>query len=258
MTPLLELRNVYKFFGGLCAINDVSLTIGRGEVIGLVGDNAAGKSTLMKILAGVHRPTDGQILIEGRPVVFHSPKESRKAGIEMLFQIQDLAMVPELDVADNLFLGKELCRKIGGINIPFLLDRKTMRERSRAFLQDLGIRVDSVTEKVRYLSGGQQQSVSIARTVFFDARLIILDEPTSSISVKETRRVLELIHQLKEKGVSVIIVSHRMDEIFSTADRIAVLRRGVKIADVRKEDTTMEEIIKKIVSVEKENVENVR
>ncbi len=253
---LVELRSVYKFFGGLCAVNDVSLTIGRGEVIGLVGDNAAGKSTLMKILAGVHRPTDGEILIDGQPVFFRSPKDARAAGIEMLFQIQDLAMVPELDVADNLFLGKELYRRIfGRYELPLLLDRKAMRARSRALLRELGIRVDAVTEKVRHLSGGQQQSVSIARTVFFDARLIILDEPTSSISVKETRKVLDLILQLKTKGVAVIVVSHRMDDIFSTADRIVVLRRGVKIEDVRKEDTTMEEIIRKIVAVEKESMQ---
>lgn len=256
MEPLLELRGIYKFFGGLCAVSDVSLTVGHGEVIGLVGDNAAGKSTLMKILAGVHRPTDGEILIDGQSVVFRSPKDARQAGIEMLFQIQDLAMVPELDVADNLFLGKEIYRQLFGTHgIPLLLDRKAMRERSRVFLRELGIRVDSVTEKVRYLSGGQQQSVSIARTVFFDARLIILDEPTSSISVKETRKVLDLILQLKGKGVSVIVVSHRMDDIFSTADRIVVLRRGMKIEDVRKEETTMEEIIRKIVAVEKESMQ---
>ena len=254
MEALFEARHLYKFFGGLCAVNDVSLTINKGEVIGLVGDNAAGKSTLMKILSGVHQPTDGQILVEGQEVVFRSPRDARNAGIEMLFQIQDLAMVPELDVADNLFLGKELYRKLfGKYELKFLLDRKTMRSRSRSFLKELGIRIDAVTEKAGHLSGGQQQSVSIARTVFFDARLIILDEPTSSISVRETRKVLDLIRELKEKGVSVVIVSHRMDEIFSTADRIVVLRRGRKIEDVSKENTTIEEIIKKIVGIEKED-----
>jgi ABC-type sugar transport system ATPase subunit len=255
MAPLVELRNIYKFFGGLCAVNNVSLEIHRGKVIGLVGDNAAGKSTLMKILSGVHVPTDGDIFFEGSPVRFRSPKNARNLGIEMLFQIQDLAMVPELDVADNLFLGKELYKKfLGKYELKFLLDRKSMREKSRDFLKELGIHVDSVTEKARHLSGGQQQSVSIARTVFFDARLIILDEPTSSISVKETRKVLDLILQLKSQGVAVIIVSHRMDDIFSTADRIVVLRRGKKIEDVRKEDTTMEDIIKKIVSAEKQSM----
>ena len=255
MQPLVEMQNIYKFFGGLCATNDISLTVGKGEVIGLVGDNAAGKSTLMKILSGVHRPTEGQIFIEGKEMVAKSPRDARNAGIEMLYQIQDLAMVPELDVADNLFLGKELYKKLGSLEMKFVLDRKTMRERSRHFLRELGIRVDAVTEKAKNLSGGQQQSVSIARTVFFDAKLVILDEPTSSISVKETRKVLELILELKRQGVSVIIVSHRMDDIFSTADRIVVLRRGRKIEDVAKENTTMEEIIKKIVSVEHESMQ---
>jgi simple sugar transport system ATP-binding protein len=255
METLIEMKNIYKFFGGLCALNNVSLKIDKGTVIGLVGDNAAGKSTLMKILSGVHRPTEGHIFFENKPVTFRSPRDARNSGIEMLFQIQDLAMIPELDVADNLFLGKEIYKKVfKAFELKFLLDRKTMREKSRIFLRDLGVNVDSVTEKAKNLSGGQQQSISIARTLFFNARLVILDEPTSSISVRETRKVLDMILQLKEKGVSVIIVSHRMDDVFSTADRIVVLRRGQKIEDVRREDTTMENIIKKIVSREKQSM----
>ena len=166
--------------------------------------------------------------------------------------ILGLVMVPELEVADNLFLGKELYRRWLGLDL--VLDRRAMRERSRGLLRELGINIPAVTEKVKHLSGGQQQSVSIAHTVFFDARLVILDEPTSSISINETRKVLDLILELKRKGVSSIIVSHRMDDIFSTADRIVVLRRGHKIEDVRKEDTSMEEIIKKIVHAEKESM----
>ena len=232
MTPLLELKNVYKFFGGLCAVNDVSLSIDRGEVVGLVGDNAAGKSTLMKILAGVHQPTEGEYLLDGKRFVARSPRDARNAGIEMVFQIQDMALVPELDVADNLFLGKELYRRLFGFGPCIVLDRTAMREQSRVLLERLGIHLPGVTEKVKFLSGGQQQSVSIARTVFFEARLVILDEPTSSISIKETQKVLDLILQLKRDGISSIIVSHRMDDIFSTADRIVVLRRGKKIEDV--------------------------
>jgi simple sugar transport system ATP-binding protein len=249
---LVELRHIYKFFGGLCAKNDVSLTIDPGEVIGLVGDNAAGKSTLVKIIAGVYAPTEGEYFLDGHCFVPRSPRDARDAGIEMVFQIQDMALVPELDVADNLFLGKELYRRWLGLDL--VLDRRTMQEPSRGLLRELGINIPAVTEKVKHLSGGQQQSVSIARTVFFDARLVILDEPTSSISIQETRKVLDLILELKRKGVSSIIVSHRMDDIFSTADRIVVLRRGRKIEDVRKEDTTMEEIIKKIVHAEKESM----
>lgn len=254
MPPLIELQNISKYFGGICAINNVSLSVARGEVIGLVGDNAAGKSTLMKIISGVHLPTKGKLLVEGHPVVFHSPQYARDAGIEMVFQIQDPALVPDLDVADNLFLGREIFKKLfGKYEVKWLLDRKTMRERSRAFLEKLMINVDSVTEKTNVLSGGQQQSIAIARAVFFEAKLVILDEPTSNISVNETHKVLELILKLRSKGVSVIIVSHRMDDIFSTADRIVVLRRGRKIEDVAKEDTSVEKVVQHIVKGDEEH-----
>ncbi len=254
MPPLIELQNISKYFGGICAINNVSLSVARGEVIGLVGDNAAGKSTLMKIISGVHLPTKGKLLVEGHPVVFHSPQYARDAGIEMVFQIQDPALVPDLDVADNLFLGREIFKKLfGKYEVKWLLDRKTMRERSRAFLEKLMINVDSVTEKTNVLSGGQQQSIAIARAVFFEAKLVILDEPTSNISVNETHKVLELILKLRSKGVSVIIISHRMDDIFSTADRIVVLRRGRKIEDVAKEDTSVEKVVQHIVKGDEEH-----
>ena len=208
----------------------------------------------MKIISGVHLPTKGKLLVEGHPVVFHSPQYARDAGIEMVFQIQDPALVPDLDVADNLFLGREIFKKLfGKYEVKWLLDRKTMRERSRAFLEKLMINVDSVTEKTNVLSGGQQQSIAIARAVFFEAKLVILDEPTSNISVNETHKVLELILKLRSKGVSVIIISHRMDDIFSTADRIVVLRRGRKIEDVAKEDTSVEKVVQHIVKGDEEH-----
>jgi simple sugar transport system ATP-binding protein len=170
-------------------------------------------------------------------------------GIEMLFQ--DLALVPELDVAENLFLGKEVSRSFFGmIPMKFLLDRRKMSAKAEEFLKDLCINVENVHEKVRNLSGGQQQSVSIARTLFFNAKLVILDEPTSAISVRETQRVLELISQLKAKSVSVIIVSHRMEDIFAVADRIVVLRKGSKVEDVAKGGTSMEQVIRKIIGVD--------
>jgi len=248
MEKLLEMQNIYKFFGGLCAVNKVTLDIYKGQVLGLVGDNAAGKSTLMKILSGVYTPSDGEIHFKEQKVRFRNPQDARNLGIEMLFQ--DLALVPELDVTDNLFLGKELYKKIVGLN--FLLDRKMMRSKSETFLKQLGINVASVNEKVRNLSGGQQQSVSIARTMFFEAKLVILDEPTSAISVKETRRVLDLILQLKGQGISVIIVSHRMEDIFQVSDRIVILRHGRKVEDVEKQNTTPDQIIKKIIGMETE------
>jgi ribose transport system ATP-binding protein len=249
MEPLLEMRNISKFFGGLCAVNRVNFSVGKGEVIGLVGDNAAGKSTLMKILAGAYSPSEGEIFFEGSHVRFHDPQDARGIGIEMLFQ--DLALVPELDVAENLFLGKEFCKKLfGRVPLRFLLDRGRMSAKAADFLKDLCINVENVHEKVRNLSGGQQQSVSIARTLFFNAKLVILDEPTSAISVRETQRVLELISQLKAKAVSVIIVSHRMEDIFAVADRVVVLRRGSKVEDIAKGSTSTEQVIRKIIGPE--------
>lgn len=252
MGTFVQMENIYKLFGGVCAINNVCFEIDKGEVIGLVGDNAAGKSTLMKVLAGVYLPTDGKIYVKGKKTFFHSPRDARNLGIEMLFQ--DLALIPELDVTDNLFLGKEISQKLfKKVEVKFILDKKTMKQKTVNFLKELEINIDSVDQKVKVLSGGQRQSVSIARTIFFNSELVILDEPTSAISVKETQKVLELILHLKEKGISAIIVSHRLDDIFKVADRIVVLKRGHKIEDVEKSKTTPEEIIKKIVGVESNN-----
>jgi simple sugar transport system ATP-binding protein len=249
MAPLLEMRNISKYFGGLCAVSRVDFSVGRGEVVGLVGDNAAGKSTLMKILAGAYSPSEGEMYFEGVRVRFRDPQDARGAGIEMLFQ--DLALVPELDVAENLFLGKEVFKTLfGKVPVKFLLDRKRMNSKAAEFLKDLCINVEDVHEKVRNLSGGQQQSVSIARTLFFNAKLVILDEPTSAISVRETQRVLELISQLKASSVSVIIVSHRMEDIFAVADRIVVLRRGRKVEDIAKGSTSTEQVIRRIIGSE--------
>jgi ABC-type sugar transport system ATPase subunit len=254
MEPLLEMRNISKFFGGLCAVDRVNFAVGKGEVVGLVGDNAAGKSTLMKILAGAYSPSEGEIWFEGVRVRFHDPQDARGAGIEMLFQ--DLALVPELDVAENLFLGKEVAKTLfGKLPIRFLLDRKRMNAKAAEFLKDLCINVEDVHEKVRNLSGGQQQSVSIARTLFFNAKLVILDEPTSAISVRETQRVLELISQLKANSVSVIIVSHRMEDIFAVADRVVVLRRGRKVEDVAKGATSTEQVIRRIIGAEADSAD---
>jgi simple sugar transport system ATP-binding protein len=222
----------------------------------LVGDNAAGKSTLMKVLAGLYTATDGEILVDRIRAHFRCPKDARERGIEMLFQ--DLALVPELDVAENLFLGREISKRIlGRYPVGFLLDRKAMRFRAAQFLDELGIHVPSVREKVRNLSGGQQQSIAIARTIFFSARLAILDEPTSAISIRETRRVLELIRELKRKAIAAVVVSHRMEDIFSVADRIVVLRRGHKVEDVRREDTNPEHVVRKIIGAEAADAEAV-
>ncbi|MCL5071268.1 MAG: ATP-binding cassette domain-containing protein [Actinobacteria bacterium] len=252
MDNLVSMKNIYMMFGGLCANNNVDIEINKGEVIGLVGDNAAGKSTLMKILAGVYSPTSGEIYFENKPVKFKSPQDSRGYGIEMLFQ--DLALVPELDVTDNLFLGKEIPIVLfNKLKLKFLLNRNKMKKMSAKFLKELEINVASVDEKVKNLSGGQMQSVAIARAIFFNAKLVILDEPTASISVKETKKVLNLVTQLKQKGISVVIVSHRMEDIFAVADRIIVLKRGTKVKDVERGKTSQEDIIKSIIGDEAKN-----
>lgn len=249
MSHRVQMTGVYKAFGGHCALQGVDFHVGEGEVVGLVGDNAAGKSTLMKVLSGLYAPTSGEIRVDGETVRFRHPRDARDRGIEMLFQ--DLALVPELDVAENLFLGREIpIRLPGNFAPPFLLDRKTMRRRAAEFLADLGIHVPSVRMPVKTLSGGQQQSIAIARTLFFGARMVILDEPTSAISIRETRRVLELIQGLKRKGVSAVIVSHRMEDIFAVADRIVVLRRGRKVEDVPCNRVVPEDIVRAIIGLD--------
>jgi len=242
--PLVEMRGIRKAFGAVQALAGVDLVLHAGEVLGLVGDNAAGKSTLMKILTGVHRPDAGEILFEGRRVVFHSPRDSRALGIEMIYQ--NLALAPNLDVVANVFLGREVTR----VALPHAvewLDERRMESETRALLGRLRINIDSVRRPVERLSGGQQQAVAIARAVAFQARVVIMDEPTASLAVKEVGKVLDLVMQLRAKGVSVILISHRLQDIFTVADRVMVLRGGQHVAVRRIGDTTMDEIVKHIV-----------
>jgi ABC-type sugar transport system ATPase subunit len=245
--PLVEMRGIAKAFGAVQALRGADLELGRGEVLGLVGDNAAGKSTFMKILTGVHRPDAGQILFEGRPVAFHSPRDSRALGIEMIYQ--NLALAPNLDVVANVFLGRELTRPAP---VPGLrwLDERRMEAETRALLDRLRIGIDSVRRPVDRLSGGQQQAVAIARAVAFQARIVIMDEPTASLAVKEVGKVLDLVVALRSKDVSVIVISHRLQDIFSVADRVMVLRGGQTAAVRRVAETTMDEVVKHIVGAE--------
>ena len=241
--PLVEMRNVSKRFGAIVALRQVSLAIGAGEVVGLVGDNAAGKSTLMKILSGVHSPDAGEILLDGRPCAFTSPMDARGAGIEMVYQ--DFALVPELSVTQNIFLGRELLQP--GLRSRFV-DKPRMRERATHLIERLGLRVPPVDTPVRAISGGQQQAVAIARATAFDARLVIMDEPTANLGMAAIGKVRAAIGRLKSHGVAVIVISHRIEDVLETADRAVVLKHGAVVGERRIEDTRSGELVHMIVA----------
>jgi len=234
------MEGIHKYFGPVRALQGVDLVLHRHEVLGLVGDNGAGKSTLMKVLTGVYQPDRGQIYLEGRPTRFNNPHDSRAAGIEMVYQ--DLALAGNLHIAGNVFLGREPTRKyLGGLIS--LLDHKKMVEEARQLLERLKIDIRSVETRVETLSGGQRQAVAIARTMGFSAKVVIMDEPTAALAVKEVSKVLDLIKGLKEHDVSVILISHRMQDIFEVSDRIVVLRQGRKVGDLPRAETCMDEVV---------------
>lgn len=226
-TPLVSLRDIKKRFGAVAALRGVSLDVMPGETFALLGDNAAGKSTLMKILTGLHQPDHGAIHFEGKEVVFGSPAVSRSKGIEMIYQ--DFALADNLDVRTNVFLGREPRRNLLGPLIR-IVDTKAMEREARRVLDDLAIEIDPRL-KVRRLSGGQRQAVAIGRALAFDARLIIMDEPTASLSVAKVDKLIEVTERLKELGIAVIIITHRLDEAFAVADRLAVMRLGEVVAE---------------------------
>ena len=241
--PLVELRDITKTFGAVVALRHVSLVVHPAEIVGLVGDNAAGKSTLMKILAGVHRPDAGQVLLDGREVSFDGPMDARAAGIEMVYQ--DFALVPELTVTQNIFLGRELTGS--GLRRSFL-DKRQMNERAAHLIERLGLRVPPVDTSVRAISGGQQQAVAIARATAFDARLVIMDEPTASLGASAIGKVRQAIMQLKSHGVAVIVISHRLEDITATADRVVVLKHGHVVGERPVAETGGDELLYMIVA----------
>jgi ABC-type sugar transport system ATPase subunit len=247
MEPLLRTVSVTKRFGGLVAVDQVSLEIGAGEVIGLVGDNGAGKSTLIKLISGVYQPDEGEIMFDGRSVTFHGPGEARDLGIETIYQ--DLALAENLDVGANIFLGRELKRRhLGGL--VHTLDRSRMRAESADVLARLEIRVPSLTQEIRNLSGGQRQAVAIARSIFWNARLMIMDEPTAALGVAEQRKVLALVRTLRDQGVPVVLISHNLQDVFAVADRIVVMRRGRVVGERLTADTTPDEIVSLMVGAD--------
>lgn len=248
MTNLVEMRGIQKSFGPVRALRGVDLTLGHNEVLGLVGDNAAGKSTLMKILTGAYSPDSGEIYFDGQKVEFKSPQDSRTAGIEMVYQ--DFALAGNLNVSANIYLGREPAKNYLGGTVR-LLDEKEMRNSSRDLLSRLRINIRSVRLLVENLSGGQRQSVAIGRSTAFNAKVVIMDEPTASLAVKEVGKVLELIKSLKEHQVSVILISHRLEDVLYVSDRIMVLRHGEKVGEVCAAQSCMEEVTSLIVGGEK-------
>ncbi|WP_157244284.1 ATP-binding cassette domain-containing protein [Nonomuraea typhae] len=234
MAPVLALEGVSKRFGAVQALTDVALEVNAGEVVALVGDNGAGKSTMIKVIAGVGPPDAGQIRWEGRPVTIHSPGEAQALGIATVYQ--DLALCDNLDVVGNLFLGNEL-RHFG------VLDEVTMEKRSRDLLNTLSIKIPSVRIPVASLSGGQRQTVAISRSLLGEPKVVLLDEPTAALGVEQTAQVLDLVERLRAQGLGVILISHNMVDVKAVADRIAVLRLGRNNGVFEARATSQEEII---------------
>ena len=233
---ILKIKNISKNFGAIEALNDVSLVLNSGEVLGLMGDNGAGKSTLVKIIAGNFKQSSGQIIFEEKQEEFSKPMDARDKGIEVVYQ--DLALCDNLTAASNIFLTREIKKKLGFMSI---INFKKMFERSREIFKELKSET-LPEEEVKMMSGGQRQAVAIGRTKLSKAKVVILDEPTAAISVRQVAEVLELIKQLKSEGIAVVIISHRMPDVFAVSDRIAVLRRGELVANKKAIDSSPEEV----------------
>ncbi len=242
--PILSIRNVSKRFGGLTAVDHVSWDVYPGEVVGLLGDNGAGKSTLVKCISGVHPPDDGEIYFQGRRSNFVHPMDARSQGIETIYQ--DLALANNLDVGANIFLGREVKRRYFGGLIKTLNDRK-MEDELAAALQALDIRFPSLTQPIENLSGGQRQAVAIARAVYWDAKLMIMDEPTNNLGVPEQKKVLDLIRRLRDQGVPVILITHTLPDVFAVSDRLMVMHRGRKVTEKKTSETNTEELVQYMV-----------
>jgi simple sugar transport system ATP-binding protein len=233
---VLNISGISKHFGAIQALKDVSLSLDEGEVVGLMGDNGAGKSTLVKIVAGNFPPSEGHILINDKAASFHNPSDARDAGVEIVYQ--DLALCDNLTAAANVYLGREVMTGFGWFRV---LDHKAMYRRAAELFAELKSETRP-RDLVRRMSGGQRQAVAIARTRLSDSRIVLMDEPTAAISVRQVAEVLDLIRRLRDHGVAVILISHRMPDVFAVADRVAVLRRGQKVADKPASATSPEEI----------------
>ena len=239
--PLLECRGVSKAFGAVRALHLVEFEVRHGEVMALVGDNGAGKSTLIKGVVGIHPFDEGEVRFEGAPVHIHGPREAARLGIEVVYQ--DLALADNLDVVANMFLGRERTRR------GFVLDESSMERSSRETLDSLSVTtLRSVRQVVAGLSGGQRQAIAVAKSVMWNSRLVILDEPTAALGVAQTRQVLDLVRRLAERGLGVVIISHNLHDIFEAADRITVLRLGQLTAVLEKSETNEQEVVQAITA----------
>ncbi len=241
---LLDVKGVVKGFGAVQVLNGVDLTIEAGSVTGLVGDNGAGKSTLMKTITGIYSLDEGTVSLNGQSLNGKGPGERRRLGIEMIYQ--DLALAKQQDVAANIFLGREPVKWAFGI-LPGFVDKARMDADAQKMIDRLGARIPSIHRPVGLFSGGQQQTVAIARALTFNPKLVIMDEPTAALAVREVESVLKLIRQMKDEGIAVILISHRLNDVFEVTDRIVVLRQGRIEADLATRETQMREVVSYIV-----------
>ncbi len=238
-TPIVEMRDIRISFGGVHAVEGVSVNVHAGEVIGLVGGNGAGKSTLMKALSGARPPDDGQILVDGSPVSINNPRDAKKYGIETIYQT--LALADNVDAAANVFLGREIVTRFGS------LDDAAMESATRKVMARLNPRFRNFKAPVKSLSGGQRQSVAIARAVHFNAKVLIMDEPTAALGPAETAQVRDLVAQLKDEGIGIFLISHDIHDVFDLSDRITVMLQGKLVGTVRKQDVTKDEVLGMII-----------
>ncbi len=243
-TAAVEVRGLTKRYGGLVACDDVSVSIAPGEVLALVGDNGAGKSTLIKMMSGATRPDEGEILVDGQSVQLHRPLDAREHGIETIYQ--DLALAPNLDVVSNMFMGRESRRRGVPGRLGFL-DKRSMRGETRGYLDELDIKIKYLDRQVEMLSGGQRQSIAIARAARWATRLLIMDEPTAALGVAQRAAVLDLIGRIRDRGISVLVISHNMPDVLSVSDRILVMVRGRKTAELKAAESTAEMLVAEIM-----------
>ncbi len=241
---LLSLQDIRKSFGAINVLRGVSFDVEPGEVLGLVGDNGAGKSTLMKTVTGLYRPDAGEVRLDGDNINERSPGDRRSLGVEMIYQ--DLSLGPQLDVSSNIFLGREPVKRLFGI-LPGFIDKKAMDREATRMIKKLGAHIPSIHRPVGTFSGGQRQSVAIARALTFEPRLVIMDEPTAALAVREVQGVLDLIRRLRDDGIAVILISHRLNDVLSVTDRILVLRHGTLAASLQTADTCMSDVVAEIV-----------
>ena len=241
-STILEVREISKRFGGVHALEKVSLDLYAGEVLALAGDNGAGKSTLIKTISGVHKPDEGTISYDGKPVTFENPQQARDHGIETIYQ--DLALADNLDAGANVFLGREVMKRVLGLPA---VDRRRMRAEAAETLKVLDIRINRFDLPLRSMSGGQRQAVAIGRAIHWKAKVLIMDEPTAALGVPEQRKVKALVRSLKQSGVGVIFISHNLADIFEVCDRIVVLRRGIVAGERSISGTNPDEIVRLMV-----------